>query len=63
MSGDWTSVIGVMEGTFSKPMPIGDGKKDPAHRKTLQAVDEPVSHWKDGLMDEEYLFWVSRRTS
>ena len=25
-SGEWTSVIGVMEGTFTKPMPIGDGK-------------------------------------
>lgn len=25
-SGEWTSVIGVMTGTFTKPMPIGDGK-------------------------------------
>ena len=25
-SGEWTSVIGVMEGTFTKPMPTGDGK-------------------------------------
>ena len=24
-SGDWTSVIGVMEGTFTKPMPGADG--------------------------------------
>ena len=25
-SGDWTSVIGVMEGTFTKPMPAAAGK-------------------------------------
>ena len=25
-SGDWTAVTGYMAGTFSQPMPIGDGK-------------------------------------
>ncbi len=25
-SGEWTSVIGEMEGTFTKPMPAADGK-------------------------------------
>jgi hypothetical protein len=25
-SGEWTSVIGEMEGTFTQPMPIGNGK-------------------------------------
>lgn len=25
-SGSWTTATGVMTGTFSKPMPIGDGK-------------------------------------
>src|SRR5690349_3410116 len=24
--GEWTAVVGFMEGTFTKPMPIGDGK-------------------------------------
>src|SRR3989475_4282584 len=28
-SGDWTSVIGVMEGTFTKPMPAAGGKTNP----------------------------------
>ncbi len=27
--GDWTSVIGIMEGTFTQPMPIGNGKSIP----------------------------------
>ena len=30
-SGEYTSVIGVMTGTFTKPMPIGDGKVHSAH--------------------------------
>jgi hypothetical protein len=25
-SGEWTCVIGIMEGTFTKPMPMGGGK-------------------------------------
>lgn len=56
-SGEWTSVIGEMEGTFTKPMPTADGK-------TIQPTDKPfklvmctVGRWKDGIMVEEYLFW------
>jgi hypothetical protein len=56
-SGDWTSVIGVMEGTFTKPMPIGDGKSIPPTGKPFKLVMCTVGHWKDGIMDEEYLFW------
>ena len=33
-TGDWTTVIGEMEGTFSVPMPIGNGKTiAPTHKK------------------------------
>jgi predicted ester cyclase len=56
-TGDWTSVIGVMEGTFSKPMPIGDGKTIPPTGKRFKLSMSTVAHWKNGLMDEEYLFW------
>jgi predicted ester cyclase len=56
-SGDWTSVIGVMEGTFSKPMPIGDGKTISPTGKRFKLSMSTVGHWKNGLMDEEYLFW------
>ncbi len=55
--GDWTAVIGYMEGTFSQPMPTGDGQ-------TIQPTGKPykirmctVGHWKNGVMIEEYLFW------
>jgi hypothetical protein len=56
-SGEWTSVIGVMTGTFSKPMPIGDGKFIPPTGKQFNITMNTVGHWKDGVMDEEYLFW------
>lgn len=55
---DWTAVIGVMEGTFSAPMPIGEGKFIPPTNKAYKIQMATIGHWnKDGVMDEEYLFW------
>lgn len=56
-SGEWTSVIGIMEGTFTKPMPTPDGKSIQPTGKGFKLVMCTVGHWKDGAMDEEYLFW------
>ena len=56
-SGDWTSVIGVMEGTFTKPMPAAGGKTIPPTGKPFKLEMCTVGHWKGGVMDEEYLFW------
>ncbi|HET6202319.1 MAG TPA: ester cyclase [Planctomycetota bacterium] len=56
-SGEWTSVIGVMEGTFSMPMPTADGKSVPATGKAFKLPMCTIGHWKGGVMDEEYLFW------
>lgn len=56
-SGEWTSVIGVMEGTFTKPMPAGDGKFIAPTGKAFKLIMCTVGHWKNGVMDEEYLFW------
>ncbi|MDP3556520.1 MAG: ester cyclase [Bacteroidota bacterium] len=56
-SGDWTCVIGEMEGTFSQPMAIGNGKSIPPTGKKFKLAMTTVAHWKDGLMIEEYLFW------
>lgn len=56
-SGEWTSVIGVLEGTFTKPMPVGDGKTIAPTGKKFRLEMSTVGHWKNGVMDEEYLFW------
>jgi len=55
--GEWTSVVGIMEGTFTQPMPIGNGKSIPPTGKTFRLIMCTVGHWKNGVMDEEYLFW------
>jgi hypothetical protein len=55
--GEWTSVIGFMEGTFTKPMPIGEGKTIAPTGKSYKIIMCTVGHWKNGVMDEEYLFW------
>ena len=57
-SGDYTCVIGEMEGTFSKPMPIGNGKSIPPTGKHFKLSMTTVGHWgADGKMSEEFLFW------
>ncbi|TNE80280.1 MAG: polyketide cyclase [Bacteroidetes bacterium] len=56
-SGDWTAVIGEMEGTFSEPLPIGEGKSIPPTGKKFKLRMATIGHWKDGQMIEEYLFW------
>lgn len=55
--GEWTAVIGVMEGTFTKPMPAGDGKTIAPTGKSFKLTMATVGHWKGDTMDEEFLFW------
>jgi len=56
-AGEWTSVIGIMSGTFTKPMPIGNGKYIQPTGKKFSIIMCTVGHWTNGVMDKEYLFW------
>jgi SnoaL-like polyketide cyclase len=57
-SGEWTSVIGVMEGTFTAPMPVANGKPLSPTGKAFKLTMNTVGRWNaQGTMDEEYLFW------
>jgi SnoaL-like polyketide cyclase len=56
-NGEWTAVTGVFEGTFTKPMPIGNGKFIQPTGKAFKMPMCTIGHWKDGIMFEEYLFW------
>jgi hypothetical protein len=56
-SGEWTSVIGEMEGTFTKPMPTGGGKTIAPTGKAFKLPMCTVGRWKNGVMVEEFLFW------
>lgn len=56
-SGNMTCVTGVMTGTFTQPMPTGDGKFIQPTGKSFTLPMCTVGIWKDGVMVEEYLFW------
>lgn len=56
-SGEWTAVTGEMEGTFSQPMPMGDGKTIPPTGKKFKVSMATIGRWKDTKMSEEHLFW------
>jgi len=55
--GDWTAVTGVMEGTFTKPMPVGEGRTIAPTGKPFKLTMATIGLWKDGVMIEEWLFW------
>ena len=56
-SGSWTSVTGVMTGTFTKPMPTADGKTIPPTGKRFAIGMGTIGHWSGSTMDHEWLFW------
>jgi SnoaL-like polyketide cyclase len=56
-SGNYTLATGVFEGTFSKPMPIGNGKFIQPTGKSFKMPMATVGIWENGVMKEEHLFW------
>lgn len=56
-NGEWTAVTGVFEGTFTKPMPIGNGKFIQPTGKAFKMPMCTIGHWVNGVMIEEWLFW------
>lgn len=55
--GNFTAVQGIMEGTFSKPMDLGNGKVLQPTGKRFVLPMMTVGRWENGLMKEEWLFW------
>lgn len=56
--GEWTAVVGFMEGTFTEPMPMPDGTAIRPTGKAYRIRMATIGHWNDeGVMDKEYLFW------
>jgi hypothetical protein len=56
-SGTFTAATGVMTGTFSKPMPIGEGKFIEPNGKRFAIGMATIGHWSGKTMDHEWLFW------
>lgn len=55
--GNYTAVEGVMEGTFSQPMDLGDGKTMAPTGRTFKLPMVKIGRWEKGVMVEEWLFW------
>ena len=56
--GEWTSVMGFLDGTFTKPMTLPDGSVIQPTGKAYHLPMSTLGHWnKQGTMSEEYLFW------
>jgi predicted small secreted protein len=56
-AGKFTAVTGVFEGTFTKPMPIGNGKFIQPTGKAFNMPMATIGIWENGMMVEEHLFW------
>lgn len=56
-SGTFTVVTGVMTGTFTLPMPVGEGKIVQPTGKRFALPMATIGHWKGKKMDREWLFW------
>lgn len=56
--GNITAVTGIMEGTFTEPMPDGKGGFIKPTGKKFKLPMATFSIWNDsGTMSEEYLYW------
>lgn len=56
--GEWTAVTGWLEGTFTKPMVLADGKVIQPTGRAYRIPMATIGHWnKEGIMFEEFLFW------
>lgn len=60
-TGHWTTVINVVEGAFTEPMLLADGQEILPTGRAFKFRMCTVGHWKDGVMDAEYLFWSHQR--
>ncbi|NUO84229.1 ester cyclase [candidate division KSB1 bacterium] len=56
-SGKYTAVTGVFEGTFTKPMPIGNGEFIQPTGKAFKMPMATIGVWENGVMTAEHLFW------
>ncbi|HEX2951044.1 MAG TPA: ester cyclase [Armatimonadota bacterium] len=53
----YTCVTGIMTGTFTEPMPTGNGTFIQPTGKAFSLPMCTVGHWENGVMVEEWLFW------
>jgi predicted ester cyclase len=55
--GNYTAVQGIAKGSFSSPMPIGEGKSIPPTGKKFTLSMVTIGRWENGVMKEEWLYY------
>jgi len=55
--GNYTAVQGIMKGTFTEPMDLGNGTVIEPTGKTFELEMVTIGRWENGLMKEEWLYW------
>ncbi len=55
--GDYTAVQGIMTGTFTQPMDLGNGKTLQPTGKKFVLPMATIGRWENGVMKEEWLYW------
>ncbi|WP_316505636.1 ester cyclase [Nitrosopumilus sp.] len=55
--GEWTAGTGVVEGTFTEPMPLPDDTFIEPTGNKFNYTMVTIAKWEDGIITEEYLFW------
>ncbi len=56
--GEWTAVMGFMEGSFTRPMPLPDGTMIEPTGLHFRLPMVTLGRWnRAGVMSEEHLFW------
>ncbi|MGN7973208.1 ester cyclase [Serratia sp. 22264] len=62
-SGDWTALMAVSEGTFSQPLQNSAGAPIKPTNKPFKINIVTISHWKDGVIDQQYVFFDNAAVS
>ncbi|WP_316505786.1 ester cyclase [Nitrosopumilus sp.] len=55
--GEWTAGTGIVEGTFTEPMPLPDGTFIEPTGEKFRYTMVTIAKWEEGIIVEEYLFW------
>lgn len=55
--GNYTAVQGIMEGTFSRPMDLGNGRVIQPTGRSFRLEMVTIGRWENGVMKEEWLYW------
>lgn len=61
--GPWTAGMGIVKGTFTKPMILPDGAVIESTGNKFRYTMITIAKWQDGQITEEYLYWDNAKVA